>query len=267
MWAKKDFIDACNWLWDLLLASCAVIKAVSKHRLIISTQYQTFICPSFLFIKGINTWNVTVLWKLCLVYKPRCLLLDLQNVLGSTNWSECPLAFHCKNWNRELMINVAIACACSLTYWIWGTSNNSKCFSGSEKARFSFLNYREDAAWAKNKLINSLKWLRGAICASLQQRVWFLVIFLAFIRKVRCVKTKWNKLTRADSCYLVLLQNILLPECFYSFFDLRKEFKKCCPGSPDISKLDVPAMTECILLTVMVSATDRPFLEFWDRCE
>uniref|UniRef100_A0A8C9EIQ6 RRM domain-containing protein n=1 Tax=Pavo cristatus TaxID=9049 RepID=A0A8C9EIQ6_PAVCR len=51
-------------------------------------------------------------------------------------------------------------------------------------------------------------------------------------------------------------KNILLPECFYSFFDLRKEFKKCCPGSPDISKLDVAAMVECILLTVTVSATD-----------
>uniref|UniRef100_A0A8C9U505 Epithelial splicing regulatory protein 1 n=1 Tax=Serinus canaria TaxID=9135 RepID=A0A8C9U505_SERCA len=48
-------------------------------------------------------------------------------------------------------------------------------------------------------------------------------------------------------------KNILLPECFYSFFDLRKEFKKCCPGSPEVSKLDVAAMTECILLTVMVS--------------
>uniref|UniRef100_A0A8C9EIZ4 RRM domain-containing protein n=1 Tax=Pavo cristatus TaxID=9049 RepID=A0A8C9EIZ4_PAVCR len=61
-------------------------------------------------------------------------------------------------------------------------------------------------------------------------------------------------------------KNILLPECFYSFFDLRKEFKKCCPGSPDISKLDVAAMVECILLTVTVSATDTAFLEFWDRC-
>uniref|UniRef100_A0A452S3V5 Epithelial splicing regulatory protein 1 n=1 Tax=Ursus americanus TaxID=9643 RepID=A0A452S3V5_URSAM len=44
-------------------------------------------------------------------------------------------------------------------------------------------------------------------------------------------------------------KNVLLPECFYSFFDLRKEFKKCCPGSPDIDKLDVAAMTECILLS------------------
>ncbi|ELK17089.1 Epithelial splicing regulatory protein 1 [Pteropus alecto] len=39
-------------------------------------------------------------------------------------------------------------------------------------------------------------------------------------------------------------KNVLLPECFYSFFDLRKEFKKCCPGSPDIDKLNVAAMTE-----------------------
>ncbi|KAF1526086.1 Epithelial splicing regulatory protein 1, partial [Eudyptula albosignata] len=43
-------------------------------------------------------------------------------------------------------------------------------------------------------------------------------------------------------------QNVLLPECFYSFFDLRKEFKKCCPGSPDISKLNVAAMTEYLNL-------------------
>ncbi|GAB1288309.1 Epithelial splicing regulatory protein 1 [Apodemus speciosus] len=39
-------------------------------------------------------------------------------------------------------------------------------------------------------------------------------------------------------------KNVLLPECFYSFFDLRKEFKKCCPGSPDIDRLDVAAMAE-----------------------
>ncbi|KAM6125856.1 epithelial splicing regulatory protein 1 [Pterocles gutturalis] len=43
-------------------------------------------------------------------------------------------------------------------------------------------------------------------------------------------------------------KNILLPECFYSFFDLRKEFKKCCPGSPDVSKLDVVTMTEYLNL-------------------
>uniref|UniRef100_A0A8C5IM85 Epithelial splicing regulatory protein 1 n=1 Tax=Junco hyemalis TaxID=40217 RepID=A0A8C5IM85_JUNHY len=43
-------------------------------------------------------------------------------------------------------------------------------------------------------------------------------------------------------------KNISLPECFYSFFDLRKEFKKCCPGSPEVSKLDVAAMTEYLNL-------------------
>lgn len=37
-------------------------------------------------------------------------------------------------------------------------------------------------------------------------------------------------------------KNILLPECFHSFFDLRKEFKKCCPGSGETSELDVTAM-------------------------
>uniref|UniRef100_A0A8C4L459 Epithelial splicing regulatory protein 1 n=1 Tax=Equus asinus asinus TaxID=83772 RepID=A0A8C4L459_EQUAS len=39
-------------------------------------------------------------------------------------------------------------------------------------------------------------------------------------------------------------KNVLLPECFYSFFDLRKEFKKSCPGSPDMDKLDVAVAPE-----------------------
>nr|XP_020641063.1 epithelial splicing regulatory protein 1 isoform X1 [Pogona vitticeps] len=43
-------------------------------------------------------------------------------------------------------------------------------------------------------------------------------------------------------------KNILLPECFYSFFDLRKEFKKCCPDSPEIDKLDAEAMAEYLSL-------------------
>ncbi|XP_030405446.1 epithelial splicing regulatory protein 1 isoform X1 [Gopherus evgoodei] len=43
-------------------------------------------------------------------------------------------------------------------------------------------------------------------------------------------------------------KNILLPECFYSFFDLRKELKKCCPDSSDVNKLDVAAMTEYLNL-------------------
>ncbi|XP_061459141.1 epithelial splicing regulatory protein 1 isoform X3 [Rhineura floridana] len=43
-------------------------------------------------------------------------------------------------------------------------------------------------------------------------------------------------------------KNILLPECFYSFFDLRKEFKKCCPGSPEIDKLDAKTMAQYLNL-------------------
>nr|XP_058898875.1 epithelial splicing regulatory protein 1 isoform X6 [Kogia breviceps] len=55
-----------------------------------------------------------------------------------------------------------------------------------------------------------------------------------------------ESLSSAPQLDQALRQNVLLPECFYSFFDLRKEFKKCCPGSPDIDKLDVAAMTECL---------------------
>ncbi|MEE6463536.1 hypothetical protein FKM82_005943 [Ascaphus truei] len=43
-------------------------------------------------------------------------------------------------------------------------------------------------------------------------------------------------------------KNILLPECFYSFFDLQKEFKKCCPGTSDTSDLDIAAMASYLNL-------------------
>ncbi|XP_036686148.1 epithelial splicing regulatory protein 1 isoform X10 [Balaenoptera musculus] len=55
-----------------------------------------------------------------------------------------------------------------------------------------------------------------------------------------------ESLSSAPQLDQALRQNVSLPECFYSFFDLRKEFKKCCPGSPDVDKLDVAAMTECL---------------------
>ncbi|KAA8591590.1 hypothetical protein FQN60_016964 [Etheostoma spectabile] len=41
-------------------------------------------------------------------------------------------------------------------------------------------------------------------------------------------------------------KNILVPDCFYSFFDLRKEFKKHFPAS-DLKALNVHIMAECIL--------------------
>ena len=41
------------------------------------------------------------------------------------------------------------------------------------------------------------------------------------------------------------LQSILVPDCFYSFFDLRKEFKKHFPTS-DLKALNMQIMAECI---------------------
>uniref|UniRef100_A0A8D3B8S2 Epithelial splicing regulatory protein 1 n=1 Tax=Scophthalmus maximus TaxID=52904 RepID=A0A8D3B8S2_SCOMX len=41
-------------------------------------------------------------------------------------------------------------------------------------------------------------------------------------------------------------KNVLVPDCFYSFFDLRKEFKMQFPA-PDLKALNVHIMAECIL--------------------
>ncbi|XP_051879817.1 LOW QUALITY PROTEIN: epithelial splicing regulatory protein 1 [Pristis pectinata] len=38
-------------------------------------------------------------------------------------------------------------------------------------------------------------------------------------------------------------KNVTLPECFYSFFDLQKEFKKCCPDAPDLHEIDLNVMS------------------------
>ncbi|XP_062841758.1 epithelial splicing regulatory protein 1 [Trichomycterus rosablanca] len=39
-------------------------------------------------------------------------------------------------------------------------------------------------------------------------------------------------------------KNILLPECFFSFFDLRKEYKKCFPSEDKLSDLDLKVMAD-----------------------
>ncbi|XP_072426316.1 epithelial splicing regulatory protein 1-like isoform X4 [Chiloscyllium punctatum] len=39
-------------------------------------------------------------------------------------------------------------------------------------------------------------------------------------------------------------KNVVLPECFYSFFDLQKEFKKCCPDAPVLQELDLSVMSK-----------------------
>jgi len=39
-------------------------------------------------------------------------------------------------------------------------------------------------------------------------------------------------------------KNLVLPECFHSFVDLRKEFHKCCPNSGPVRELTVPSMLD-----------------------
>lgn len=54
-------------------------------------------------------------------------------------------------------------------------------------------------------------------------------------------------------CFFCAFQNILLPECFYSFFDLRKEFKKKFPSEGELKDLDLQVMAECILKNMLNS--------------
>uniref|UniRef100_A0A665SZ99 Epithelial splicing regulatory protein 2-like n=1 Tax=Echeneis naucrates TaxID=173247 RepID=A0A665SZ99_ECHNA len=42
-------------------------------------------------------------------------------------------------------------------------------------------------------------------------------------------------------------KNLVLPECFFSFVDVRKEFHKCCPNAGQVQKLTLTSMLECIL--------------------
>uniref|UniRef100_A0A674EK37 Epithelial splicing regulatory protein 2 n=1 Tax=Salmo trutta TaxID=8032 RepID=A0A674EK37_SALTR len=40
-------------------------------------------------------------------------------------------------------------------------------------------------------------------------------------------------------------KNLVLPECFYSFVDVRKEFHKCCPNAGQVQDLTLPYILEC----------------------
>uniref|UniRef100_A0A8C7D048 Epithelial splicing regulatory protein 2 n=1 Tax=Oncorhynchus kisutch TaxID=8019 RepID=A0A8C7D048_ONCKI len=40
-------------------------------------------------------------------------------------------------------------------------------------------------------------------------------------------------------------KNLVLPECFYSFVDVRKEFHKCCPNAGQVQDLTLHSMLEC----------------------
>uniref|UniRef100_A0A7N6FL64 RRM domain-containing protein n=1 Tax=Anabas testudineus TaxID=64144 RepID=A0A7N6FL64_ANATE len=48
-------------------------------------------------------------------------------------------------------------------------------------------------------------------------------------------------------------KNLVLPECFFSFVDLRKEFHKCCPSAGPVQKLTPASMLECILQETLFS--------------
>uniref|UniRef100_A0A3P8XLW9 RRM domain-containing protein n=1 Tax=Esox lucius TaxID=8010 RepID=A0A3P8XLW9_ESOLU len=43
-------------------------------------------------------------------------------------------------------------------------------------------------------------------------------------------------------------KNLVLPECFYSFVDVRKEFHKCCPNAGPVQDLTLPAMLEYVCI-------------------
>uniref|UniRef100_A0A8C1MYS3 Epithelial splicing regulatory protein 2 n=1 Tax=Cyprinus carpio TaxID=7962 RepID=A0A8C1MYS3_CYPCA len=47
-------------------------------------------------------------------------------------------------------------------------------------------------------------------------------------------------------------KNLVLPECFYTFVDLKKEFQKCCPNAGPARDLTLTSMLDCILLMLWV---------------
>lgn len=49
------------------------------------------------------------------------------------------------------------------------------------------------------------------------------------------------------TCCVSVFQNLVLPECFYSFVDVRKEFHKCCPNAGQVQDLTLPYILECKL--------------------
>ncbi|GAA6096590.1 epithelial splicing regulatory protein 2 isoform X1 [Tachysurus ichikawai] len=43
-------------------------------------------------------------------------------------------------------------------------------------------------------------------------------------------------------------KNLVLPDCFYSFVDLKREFHKCCPNAGPVKDLTLPSMLEYLCL-------------------
>uniref|UniRef100_A0A3Q3JF00 RRM domain-containing protein n=1 Tax=Monopterus albus TaxID=43700 RepID=A0A3Q3JF00_MONAL len=50
-------------------------------------------------------------------------------------------------------------------------------------------------------------------------------------------------------------KNLVLPECFFSFVDLRKEFHKCCPNAGPVQKLTLASMLEFVGLPAVSEQT------------
>uniref|UniRef100_A0A3P8P3F1 RRM domain-containing protein n=1 Tax=Astatotilapia calliptera TaxID=8154 RepID=A0A3P8P3F1_ASTCA len=66
-------------------------------------------------------------------------------------------------------------------------------------------------------------------------------------------------------------KNILVPDCFYSFFDLRKEFKKHFPA-PDLKALNVHTMAEStqqlqVMSSVVLALLSEPFCHTFSNPE
>uniref|UniRef100_A0AAY4F005 RRM domain-containing protein n=1 Tax=Denticeps clupeoides TaxID=299321 RepID=A0AAY4F005_9TELE len=47
-------------------------------------------------------------------------------------------------------------------------------------------------------------------------------------------------------------KNLVLPECFYTFVDLKKEFHKCCPNAGPVKDLTLPSMLEYVCVPGVV---------------
>ncbi|XP_051562600.1 epithelial splicing regulatory protein 2-like isoform X1 [Myxocyprinus asiaticus] len=47
-------------------------------------------------------------------------------------------------------------------------------------------------------------------------------------------------------------KNLVLPECFYTFVDLKKEFHKCCPNAGLVKDLTLPSMLDYVCIPAVV---------------
>uniref|UniRef100_A0A8B9G8Y3 Epithelial splicing regulatory protein 2 n=1 Tax=Amazona collaria TaxID=241587 RepID=A0A8B9G8Y3_9PSIT len=58
-------------------------------------------------------------------------------------------------------------------------------------------------------------------------------------------------------------KNFLLSDCFYSFYNLRKEFHTCYPSSAAMKDQSIETMAECILLLQLIHQNQLCFLQFY----